>query len=208
MSWWSDHWLLWLLVACYTLILFHHARLGRASTGKHGGLAGFYVGGRSLGGLVVGVSFFATFASTNTYVGNAGKAYEYGVAWLVTLPFMVLFTLLSWTLVAPRMRQFASHWDALTLPDFLAARFSDRAKAVRLGTATVVVFSSILYLIAIFKGAGNLFEQFLDVPYWAAVVITLGFVVAYTSIGGFISVVRTDVVQGGLMLIGALMIFY
>ena len=31
---------------------------------------------------------------------------------------------------------------------------------------------------------------------------------AYTSVGGFLSVVRTDVLQGGMMIIGALMMFF
>ena len=46
-----------------------------------------------------------------------------------------------------------------------------------------------------FKGSGHLFEQFLDVPYEAAVGMTLAIVMLYTSIGDFVSVVRTDVVQ-------------
>ena len=63
-------------------------------------------------------------------------------------------------------------------------------------------------MIAIFKGAGHLFEQFLGVPYEVAVGITLAIVVAYTSIGGFVSVVRTDILQGILMVLGSITIFY
>ena len=71
----------------------------------------------------------------------------------------------------------------------------------------MILFSSLLYLVAIFKGAGNLFEQFLRIPYQAAVGVTLVIVMLYTSIGGFVSVVRTDVVQGVLMLLGSTTIF-
>jgi Na+/proline symporter len=72
----------------------------------------------------------------------------------------------------------------------------------------VIVFSSILYLIAIFKGAGHLFALFFGISYEAAVMLALLIVVVYTSIGGFVSVVRTDVIQGGLMVVGAAMLFY
>jgi Na+/pantothenate symporter len=75
-------------------------------------------------------------------------------------------------------------------------------------SASVIVFASILYLLAIFKGAGHLFQIFLGVPYEVAVGVTLLVVVLYTSIGGFVSVVRTDAIQGVLMLIGAMTIFY
>ena len=61
---------------------------------------------------------------------------------------------------------------------------------------------------AIFKGAGNLFERFLTIPYEQAVGLTLVIVVLYTSIGGFVSVVRTDVVQGALMILGSTTIFF
>ena len=50
-----------------------------------------------------------------------------------------------------------------------------------------------------------------DLPWCAlrgAVGVTLLVVVLYTSIGGFVSVVRTDAIQGVLMLIGAMTIFY
>jgi Na+/pantothenate symporter len=50
--------------------------------------------------------------------------------------------------------------------------------------------------------------MFLGVPYETAVGITLIIVMLYTSIGGFVSVVRTDVVQGLLMVMGAMTIFY
>jgi len=72
----------------------------------------------------------------------------------------------------------------------------------------VIVFASLLYLLAIFKGAGHLFQMFLEVPYEAGVGLTLLIVVLYTSVGGFVSVVRTDVLQGTLMLLGSSVIFY
>ena len=155
-----------------------------------------------------GCLFFATFASTNTYIGNAGKGYEYGIPWLLTALVMVVFTYLSWTFVAPRLRRFASHFDALTLPDYLASRFVSERQVLRVAAAMVIIFSSILYLVAIFKGAGNLFQQFLEVRYEVAVGLVLLVVMLYTSIGGFVSVVRTDVLQGILMVIGSVTIFY
>jgi SSS family transporter len=203
-SWLSQHWLAAVLMTLYTLILFYHANIGRRASHN---LSDYYVGGRNLSGLVVGVSFFATFASTNSYIGHAGKGYEYGLPWMTMAVIIVIFTYLSWTLVAPRLRRFTSHWDALTLPDYLAARFGAGNRLLRLVAALVIIFSSLLYLVAIFKGAGNLFQQFLDVPYTMAVAITLLIVMCYTSIGGFVSVVRTDVLQGVLMLLGSVTIF-
>ncbi len=205
MEWLSDHWLAAVLLVAYTAILFYHARIGHRASHN---MTDYYVGGRSLGGVVVGISFFATFASTNSYIGHAGKGYEYGMPWMLMAVFIVVFTYISWTMVAPRLRRFTMHWDALTLPDYLESRFGADNRALRTFAALVILASSLLYLVAIFKGAGNLFEQFLRIPYAAAVAMTLVIVVLYTSIGGFVSVVRTDVVQGVLMVLGSTTIFY
>jgi len=204
MTWLAQHWLAAVLMILYTGVLFYNANIGRTTSHN---LTDYYVGGRNLGGMVVGISFFATFASTNSYIGHAGKGYEFGLPWLSMAVLIVVFTWLSWTLVAPRLRRFTSQWDALTLPDYLQARFGSGSRLLRLAAALVILFSSMLYLVAIFKGAGNLFQSFLEIPYTTAVWLTLAIVMAYTSIGGFVSVVRTDVIQGVLMLLGSVTIF-
>ena len=202
-SWLGQHWFAVALAIVYTAFLLAHARLGLRA-GKTA--AGFFIGDRRLGGAVIGVSFYATFASTNSYVGLAGKSYEYGLPWLTMAAMLVIFCWLSWRFVAPRMRRFAAAWGSLTVPDFLAVRFgSDR---VRVAAAVVIVFSCLLYLIAVFKGAGNLLQVFLGIPYQVAVAVTLGLIVMYTMLGGFISVVRTDVLQGSLMVVGSILLFY
>ncbi len=205
MAWLFDHWVAGVLLVVYTAVLLHHARIGARHSHD---VTEYYVGGRSLGGVVVGISFFATFASTNSYIGHAGKGYEYGVPWMTMAVLIVVFTWLSWTMVAPKLRRFTSHWDALTLPDYLENRFGAGHRWLRMAAALVILLSSLLYLIAIFKGAGNLFERFLTIPYEQAVGLTLVIVVLYTSIGGFVSVVRTDVVQGILMILGSTTIFF
>lgn len=209
MEWLKVHWLACLLLLVYTAILIRNAWIGRqASTG----MDAYYVGNRSMGGIAIGISFYATFASTNSYIGHAGKSYAYGLPWVSFALALVAFTYISWRFIAPKLRAFAANFDALTLPDYLGARFCGEAdhdrQPLRLVSAVIIIFSSLLYLVAIFKGAGHLFQQFLNIPYESAVLLTLVIVVIYTSVGGFISVVRTDVMQGILMVIGAVLLFY
>jgi SSS family transporter len=210
MHWMAQHWLALALLIGYTGALLYNAYLGSQASR---GMAGYYVGNREMSGIVVGISFFATFASTNTYIGHAGKAYDYGVAWFTMAILLVVFSWVSWRWIGPPLRRFASQWDALTIPDFLGSRYIDSSDQqsrhpLLQASALVIVFASLLYLLAIFKGAGHLFQMFLDVPYEAGVGLTLLIVVLYTSVGGFVSVVRTDVMQGLLMLLGSVVIFY
>ena len=210
MNWMAQHWLALTLLVGYTGALLYNAYLGSQASR---GMAGYYVGNREMSGIVVGISFFATFASTNTYIGHAGKAYDYGVAWFTMAILLVVFSWVSWRWIGPPLRRFASQWDALTIPDFLGSRYIDSSDQqsrhpLLQASALVIVFASLLYLLAIFKGAGHLFQMFLYVPYEAGVGLTLLIVVLYTSVGGFVSVVRTDVMQGLLMLLGSMVIFY
>lgn len=209
LEWIAVHWVAAILLLIYVAVLMYNALLGQRASGS---ISGYYLGGRRLGGLTIGVSFFATFASTNSYIGHAGKGYEYGLPWLVMAFSLVLFTYISWRWIGPRTRRMAAIFDALTLPDYLAGRFlgaADRERhPLRISSGVVIVFCSVLYLIAIFKGAGHLFALFFDISYEAAVMLALVIVVIYTSVGGFVSVVRTDVIQGCLMVVGAAMLFY
>ena len=45
------------------------------------GVKAFYVARREIPGWVVSLAFFSTFASTNTYIGQAGKSFQYGLSW-------------------------------------------------------------------------------------------------------------------------------
>ena len=193
--------LIWLLAA-YVVLLIHHASAGKKETHN---LADFYVGGRAMGGVAVGLSFFATFSSTNSFVGFAGKSYFYGLPWLLLTPFLVLACLISWIFVAPRLQRFTAQLDSLTLSDFFGVRFGSRSG--RLQTALLVLFASFLYMTAIFKGIGNLLEVFLGVPYWVAILLVFVIVMLYTAVGGFISVVKTDMVQGVLLIVAAVILF-
>jgi len=206
-DWVMEHWFLLTLFSLYTAILFRNVEAGSTASTD---LRGYFVGGRNMGGVAIGFSYFATFASTNSYVGHAGQSYRYGLPWLTLAVLIVLFTWASWRFVAPRLRRFVSEFDALTIPDFLAIRFPHPTgrEYLRVTSGLVITISSVLYLVAIFKGAGNVFQEFLDVPYATAVGISLVIVVAYTALGGFVSVVRTDMVQGVMMLVGAVTIFY
>ncbi|MEE4299147.1 MAG: hypothetical protein V2J24_06870 [Pseudomonadales bacterium] len=200
--WPAEHWRVLLLLLLYGAVLFVNGRAGRARSSS---VSEYYVGGRRFGGIALGISFYATYASTNSFIGNAGKSWSYGLPWLLNLAFMLLFCALSWWWIAPRLRQATAAHAALTLPEWFGRRFAD--DRVRRLAALIVVFASLLYMTAVFKGVGNLLEVFLAVPYGAVIVLVLLVVVFYTAAGGFHSVVRTDVFQGLLLAAGSVVLF-
>ncbi len=198
----KQYWMVYLLLVLYTAMLAYHAWKGNKKTK---GVADFYVGGRAMGGVIVGLSFFSTYSSTNSFVGFAGQAYNWGVPWLLLVPFVVLFSMLAWLLVAPRLRRFAESLDSLTIPDFIGFRFG--SSKARVYAALIIVFASLFYMTAVFKGIGTLLEAFLGIPYQPAIIIVFFIVMIYTVTGGFISVVQTDGVQAIVMIFAAFLLF-
>jgi len=196
------YWPVHLLLALYTGVLVYHAWRGSRET--HG-LADYYVGGRSMGGVTLGLSFFATYSSTNSFVGFAGQSYEWGIAWLLLAPLTVIMSALAWRCVAPRVRIFTEELGSLTIPDFIGFRFA--STPARVSAAVIVLFASFFYMIAVFKGIGTLVQAFLEIPYEGAIAVVFVIVVAYTMVGGFISVVKTDAVQGVVMIFAAVLLF-
>jgi SSS family transporter len=202
MSWILDHWLNLTLLCAYVGVMVFHAREGSRET--HG-VADYFVGGRRLGGIAIGLSFFATYSSTNTFLGFSGKSWSYGAPWLLIIAFAVVLSWAAWTFVAPRLRHVTERLDSVTLPDYVGFRF--QSTPARLAAALLVVFSSFIYMTAVYKGIGNLLEAMLEIPYPVAIALVWLIVTVYTAAGGFHSVVRTDVVQGGLMVGAALVLF-
>ncbi len=190
------------LITVYFLLLAFHAWQGHRATK---GMGDYYVGGRNLGGVVLGLSFFATYSSTNSFVGFAGQGFAWGTSWLLIVPAVLVFSMFAWLFIAPRLRAFTEALDSLTIPDFIGFRFE--SKAARVTSALLVVFASLLYMTAIYKGIGNLLEAFLQIDYVVSIVIVFLIVMSYTAVGGFISVVKTDAVQGAVMVIAASMLF-
>ncbi|MCI0434070.1 MAG: hypothetical protein L0271_10620 [Gemmatimonadetes bacterium] len=195
------YWQVHLLLLVYTAMLAVHAWTGKRSTRN---VRDYYVGGRAMGGVAIGLSFFATYSSTNSFVGFAGQAYTWGIAWLLLVPFIIGLSLFAWIAVAPRLRRWTESLDSLTIPDFIGFRYS--STSARLVAAIIVLFASFFYMTAVFKGIGNLLEVFLDIPYRTAIVIVFFIVMIYTAVGGFISVVRTDMVQGLIMILAAMLL--
>lgn len=164
------------------------------------GVADYYVAKRKIPGWVVSLAFFSTSASTNTYIGQAGKSFQYGLSWAWMGLIWTIFCIISWQLLGPRMRQQTARLQSFTIPDYFHLRYqSDLAKYIRLLSAVIILFATVWYMVGIAKGCAVVLETVLDVPYlWGAAAI-LFITCAYTIWGGMYSVLWTDAIQGIIM---------
>ncbi len=169
------------------------------------GVADYYVARRSIPGWVASLAFFSTFASTNTYIGQAGQAFASGFTWTWVGVIWTAFCMVSWLLLGPRLRNQTAGLRSLTIPDYFDFRYrSPLSKATRVLSALTILFATLWYMAGIAKGCAHLLQAVLEVPYaWGAAAI-LGFTCLYTVMGGMYSVLWTDAVQGAMMLVVAL----
>ena len=202
MDWLQGHWLQLVFVGVYLALLAWHGWLGQRRTRD---LSDFLVGGRRIGGIVIGLSFYATFVSSVTFVGHAGRSYAFGPSWwLICVVVFTTMVLLSWFVVAPPFTRRARELGALTVPDFLGYHYD--SLLLRRLAAGVVVVASLVYMVAVYKGATLLLGRLLDLDPTLVTLIIFVVVTVYTLVGGFHSVVATDAVQGLILFAGGLLL--
>ena len=169
---------------------------------------GYLLAGRNLHPAVAALSAGASDMSGWLLLGLPGALYAAGLveAWIGIGLFIGAF--INWIVVAPRLReQTEKLGNALTIPEFLANRFPDKATALRVISALIIVLFFSVYTAAGLVGGGKLFETAFSglLPglgmsdYMTGIWITALVVLAYTMVGGFLAVSLTDFVQGLIM---------
>lgn len=164
------------------------------------GVSEYYLAKREIPGWVISLAFFSTFASSNTYIGQAGQSFKYGLSWAWVGFFWSIFCVISWLILGPKMRFQTAILNSTTIPDYFQFRYkSDLSKTIRILSAIIILFATIWYMVGIAKGSAHVMESVLNIPYaWGAgLIIFVTFL--YTSWGGMYSVLWTDAVQGIMM---------
>ncbi|ADV61947.1 SSS sodium solute transporter superfamily [Isosphaera pallida ATCC 43644] len=209
--------------ALLALILFTVASLGLGAAAnvvsrKGLFLRNYYLGNRSLGPLAIALT--AAVMSGGTFMGFPSLVYSFG--WVVSLwicSYMV-FGLTVLGVLGKRVGQLARRTGAITLPDLLRERYSSPLLGILSGLVAMSFLTC--FLIPQFKAGALIVKLVLpDAAWsWAAgwlppgidpaylvglVVFTLT-VVAYTTYGGFLAAVWTDIFQSVVMAIGVLIL--
>ncbi len=170
------------------------------------GIEGYYVAKREIPGWVISLAFFSTSASTNTYIGQAGKSFEYGLSWAWMGFIWTFFCIISWQLLGPKMRFQTARLKSFTIPDYFHLRYkSNLAKSIRVLSAFIILFATLWYMVGIAKGCAHVLASVLDIPYEYGAFAIIAITCAYTIWGGMYSVLWTDAIQGIIMFFVAIL---
>lgn len=170
------------------------------------GLDDFVLGGRRIGPFAAAISERASGESSWFLLGLPGAAYAAGFTEFWSVIGIAVGIFCSWTFLAIPLRRQTERYGALTIPDYFEARFSDHTRVLRLVSMVIIIFFYTLYVAAQFVGGGKLLNAAFGLdPVWG-LIITAAVVMLYTLLGGFLAVVWTDVVQGIMMAVVALVL--
>lgn len=157
----------------------------------------FFLADRSLGTFKVFGTTFSTFLGTGLIFTLASFGYQYGAgAFLLAGAAFVGFLLFA--LAAPRIKEMSRQEEAITLPSLLRKQWRPKTMALA-SLVTIVIFATTLgsNLLVV----GNILEATLGISFPVSVAAFGLLILVYTLSGGFRTVVWTDIVQMGLIIV-------
>lgn len=165
----------------------------------------YFIGGRSMGGFVLAMTIIASYTSASSFVGGPGVAYSLGLAWVLLAMIQVPTTFLTLGVLGKRFAIIGRRLRAVTITDFLYARYRSDVVVILCSMALLVFF--VASMVAQFIGGARLFQAVTGYPYEIGLVLFGVTVVVYTAVGGFRAVVLTDALQGVVMVIASVVVF-
>lgn len=188
----------WFVVIAYVALLVAN---GLRHSQRNRSPEDYFLASRAARWPTIGLALIASNMSSTALVGLAGAAYGLGISaynyeWMaaVILVFFCVFLL-------PQVLQSR----VFTMPEFLERRYDGRVRAWFTGLT--------LFLNVFVDGAGALYSGALvcrvlipGAPLWLLAMILAGAAGIYTIVGGLRAVLRTEVIQAGVLMVGAVLV--
>jgi sodium/pantothenate symporter len=173
---------------------------------RHGFLEDYLLANRSMGGIVFGMTLTASYISASSFIGGPGAAYRFGLGWVWLAMIQVPAAWLALGLLGKRISYLSKKYQALTLNDLLYVQYRHKGVVVLASLALLSMFFAAM--VVQFMGAARLLENLFGISYQSGLISFALLCAVYTSVGGFRAVILTDLVQGCVMILGTLVLFF
>ncbi len=167
----------------------------------------YFIGGRSMSGLVLAMTTMATYTSVSSFVsgpGAAGLTYGYAQTWIAAVQVPVTFLVLG--VLGNKMALVSRRTGAVTVVGYLKARY--KSDALVIITSLLMVAFFIAQMIGQFTGGATLISSITGLDHIYALLIFGAVVIIYTAFGGFSAVAITDTIQGIIMCVGTFLFLF
>jgi SSS family transporter len=173
----------------------------------------FFMAGRNLGVMVTAFAVFSTTLSGFGFVGGPGLVYRMGMSsiWMVVIA--VLGFSVTNFLHGKKLRLLSELGDSKSLPDVVFLRYNNNNTRILIAIAIILgVFgylaTQILAMSVVLKDILNETEMFAELTLGTSMIFSCSILVFYSVTGGIIASVYTDLIQGGVMIVAAILIFF
>lgn len=168
---------------------------------KSGGSEQFTTGGGAIPGWVIGLSIYATFLSSNTFLGVPGKTY--GSNWSAFV-FSLSMPLSAWV-AAKYFVPFYRSTGAVSAYTHLEHRFGPWARTY---AVACFLLTQLARMGSIFFGIALSLQALTGISMSTIMLVVGACIIVYTVLGGIEAVIWTEVVQAVILTFGALIIVY
>jgi SSS family solute:Na+ symporter len=161
----------------------------------------FYLGRRTTPWWAIGISVIATYVSALSFLGGPAWSYSESLAVIaihLNYPIVVLVVI---TFFLP----FFFNSGVASIYDYMERRFGPTSRVVISG---VFLISQALTSAAILYATSLVIEFITGIDVKAAIVIVTVVALIYTMMGGITAVIWTDVIQAGVLFVGAFIILF
>jgi solute:Na+ symporter, SSS family len=193
------------IVIVYVLVMLG---VGYWSMKRTQNVGDFFLGGRTLGPWMSAFAFGTTYFSAVLFIGYAGQfGWKFGIhtMWIV-LGNTLIGSILSWKILAGRTRDMTARLNAITMPEFLRARFN--SKPLQIIGALVVFMFLVPYSASVYMGLSYLFEGVFNIRYEYALAFLAGLTGVYLVMGGYFAVAVSDFLRGIVEFAGVLLMVF
>lgn len=162
----------------------------------------FFLAGRSLGLIPIGLSIFATWFGAETIMGSAGAIADEGLSGARAEPFGYAICLFAMAILVAGVFRARGYRN---LADFFRDRFDHRSE---FATALITIIVSTIWAAAQLLALAALLESALGVPHELTLFGATLVVVLYTSFAGIAGDIYTDMIQAVVLIIGLVMVLF
>ena len=129
----------------------------------------YFLGSRSMGGIVLAMTLTATYISASSFIGGPGAAYKYGLGWVLLAMIQLPAVWLSLGILGKKFAILARRYNAVTLNDMLFARYQSRLLVWLASLSLLVAFVGAMTVQ--FIGGARLLETAAGIPYETGLLI-------------------------------------
>jgi len=160
----------------------------------------YFLSGRRFGTFAIACTLTASMIGGGLFMGMLGFLVRYGIVTVAIVVGTAISFVILGLFFGPRLRRL----NVTTLPQFIGRRFDPKNRLLIVATSLFILLGGTAIQ---FKASGAILATVFHIPYFWAVLFSAVVITFYTTLGGFRSVVVTDIVQMLIIFVGVLLAF-